>query len=73
MSYPYTYDARQDYVGFENLSNEAQGVGNGINRLTRDNGGDRIDLLRKSTASAEAKAELADLWGGPGAGAEFLR
>ncbi len=71
MGYAYTYDARDDYVGLDALSDEARGLGYQINQKVRDRGDDRIDFLRASTASPEAKAALAEVWGGPGAGKEF--
>ncbi len=69
----YTYDARQDYAGFEHLTEAQQVRGHNINEQARREGADRYDLLRASDAPAEDKAALAEVWGGPGAGAEFLR
>lgn len=67
----YTYDARQDYAGFDNLTGEAREWGDRINRQARETGADRQDLLRACDAPAEVKVALAEVWGGPGAGKEF--
>ncbi len=69
----YTYDARQDYAGFENLTEAQQALGDQINRQARQDGSDRKDLLRAADAPPGDKAALAEVWGGPGAGEEFLR
>ncbi len=72
MSYQYTYDTYDDYAGFENLTDEARTEGGRINRLARRDGADRHELLCESSATPEVKAALAEVWGGPGAGKEFL-
>lgn len=71
--YQYTYDLRQDEQGHEDLTDGQRGLMRSINRAARHNLGDRYDLLVKATASPEDKAALAEFWGGPGAGKEFLQ
>ena len=69
----YTYDARQDFEGFESLTAAQRELGARINESARDVGTDRHALLVAADAPAEDKAALADIWGGPGAGEEFVR
>jgi hypothetical protein len=72
--YQYTYDLRQDEQGFEDLTDSQQELGRAVNERARDgeDGGDRQLILRRLKVPAENKAALAEVWGGPGAGAEFL-
>lgn len=67
----YTYDTRDDYKGFDKLTESAYDLGDRINQEARKTGADRLDLLRSWDGSAEDKAALAEIWGGPCAGAEF--
>ncbi len=69
----YTYDLHQDGQGFDTLTLQQQILGRADTLTARDHGGDRADLLRQAVADTADKAALAELWGGPGAGAEFLR
>lgn len=69
----YTYDARQDYAGFDTLTAAQRDLGARINEQARTEGGDRYLLLVAADAPASDKAALAEVWGGPGAGEEFLR
>ncbi len=74
--YQHTYPDPTDEVGFEALSEAQRELGRVVNERARDGeeGGDRYRiLLRLRRVPAEDKAALAEVWGGPGAGAEFLR
>ena len=73
MIYQYTYDARQDYAGYHQLTPAQQQLMTAINEQARTDGSDRRDLLLAADAPAGDKAALAELWGGSGAGEEFLR
>jgi hypothetical protein len=70
--YRYTYDARQDYEGFENLTEAQRELGDRINRQAREDGGDRYDLLVAADAPAADKEALNVVWGGPNAAGRFL-
>lgn len=71
--YQYTYETRDDYKGFDTLTDSARALGDDVNRRARagESSGDRYLLLVAATGSAEDKAALAELWGGPGASKEF--
>lgn len=75
MTYQYTYPDATDEVGFANLTADQRELGVAVNERARDgeDGGDRCLILRRLNVPAENKAALAEMWGGPGAGAEFLR
>ena len=70
----YTYDLRQDYEGFDALTVAQREMGRDVNERARagEHGGDRFLTLMDSVGPAEDKAALAEVWGGPGAGAGFL-
>lgn len=74
MSYQYTYPDRTDEVGFESLTPEQRELGIAVNERARDGelGGDRALILHSLKVPAANKAALAEIWGGAGAGAEFL-
>ena len=73
VSYQYTHDARQDYAGFDQLTEVQRKLGDRINRQARQDGSDRRDLLAAADADPADKTAVAELWGGRGAGEEFLR
>jgi hypothetical protein len=71
--YAYTYDLRQDESGFDRLTDEQRRIGEDINAVCRRTGEDRANLLRMYDADPGDKAAVAEMWGGEGAGLEFLR
>jgi hypothetical protein len=75
MTYQYTYPDATDEVGFETLTEAQRELGVAVNERARDgeDDGDRYLILRRLNVPAENKAALAEVWGGPGAGQEFLR
>ncbi len=69
----YTYDTRDDEAGFEGLTDTQRTLRDAINEQARRDGSDRYLLLVAADAPTADKAALAEVWGGPGAGREFLR
>jgi hypothetical protein len=63
--YTYTYDLRPDEQGFADLPAELQALGREINRVARETGDDRADLLAAAgNVPDDAKDVLARVWGG---------
>ncbi|GIM88817.1 hypothetical protein [Paractinoplanes toevensis] len=72
----YTYDTHDDTAGFDTLTDAQRMLGRDVNERARNGeaGGDRRLILKDiRSAPAADKAALAEIWGGPGAGKEFLR
>jgi hypothetical protein len=70
-NYAYTYPRDLSYL--DDLPESARELGRRISTSADSFGRDLRDLLVEADASPEDKAALAEVWGGPGAGAEFLR
>ncbi len=71
--YSYTTGTRQDEAGFDTLTDSQRTLGHAIYDLARKDDSDRYLLLVAADGTPQDKAALAELWGGPGAGREFLR
>jgi hypothetical protein len=69
MSYTYPPDLSH----LDALSSTARDLGRELDREAGRSGADLHLLLTEADAPVEVKAELAEAWGGPGAGTEFLR
>lgn len=67
----YTYPDDLSYL--DDQPDHVRELGIRLHREAARNGSDLRDLLAEADASGADKAALAEVWGGPGAGAEFLR
>jgi hypothetical protein len=67
----YTYPPDLGYL--DALSRAARDLGRELDHEAGQSGADLHLLLTEADAPAEVKAELAEAWGGPGTGTEFLR
>lgn len=71
MSYQYTYP--DDVSHLDRLPAGSRELGLQCLAVARATGEDLLTVLMQAWARAEDKAPLAEIWGGPGAGAEFKR
>jgi hypothetical protein len=69
--YAYTYPDDLSYL--DDLPDRVRELGIRLHREAARNGSDLRDLLLGADAPAAEQAALANVWGGPGAGEEFLR